>query len=128
MPMGTNLSAPPWVSSTVGYRTRTPDVYSSLAQRRSWLPVNGSSVADQHQQPIPRQRSHPSLSSTSTTSSSVPPDVPLDTHGMRSSRSCVENNHVTASPPTTPMLPLPDMSERQVNIQRSLFKMLGQHE
>ncbi len=127
VPMGTNLSAPPWVGKTAEYSARTSEASLSLAERRSWLPMNVTSVAAQHQQPIPRQRSHPPLSSSSTTSSSPPPGLPLDTHRMRS-RSCAEKSYVTASPPTTPTLPLPDTSERQVNIQRSLFKMLGRHE
>lgn len=138
MPLGTNLLAPPWVSNTsVTMLGRTfeniarVEASSSLEQSRSWIPVNGA-VVEQNQQPIPRQRSHPPLSSESSTSSSLPPGFPLDSNGMRS-RSCADDSYVTASPPATPatlmeVTPLPEMSERQKNIQLSLFKMLGKHE
>lgn len=127
VPLGTNLSAPPWVSNTMGSIARSLEASLSLAEKRTWLPVTGTVAEQQYQQSIPRQRSHPPFASTSSTSSSLPPGIPLDANDMRS-RSCADGSYVTASPPTTPMLPLPDMSERQTNIQRSLFKMLGRHE
>lgn len=129
MPLGTNLLAPPWHASGVGILGGSTEnaraCASSLSKRRSWLPVNGS--AEQQMQ-IPRQRSHPPISSKSL---DVPPGLPLTQHGVRI-RSYTEESNITCSPSTPAnfleVAPLPDMSERQKKIQRSIFKVLGQHE
>ena len=127
IPLGTNLLAPPWICSEtfskmmMGKMGKAAQAEkkttTATSEERSWIPIDG--VAQQQQQ-LQRQRSQPAASKSAE---KKPPSLPLEKH----SRSCTD-----ATSPTTDdymaASELPDMSERQKEIQQSLFKMLGQQE
>jgi len=144
VPLGTNLFAPPWscpkpfhrmglgietaleraraaVASATASATTPPHAAASLERQwssneRRWLPHDNIASREpqrQRSQPFPGRGEEP------------PPGLPLD--GVRSRSDDVRGPSRDAAPPTTEFSP-PDMSERQKEIQSSLFKMLGRDE
>mmetsp|Transcript_33868 Transcript_33868/g.62253 ORF Transcript_33868/g.62253 Transcript_33868/m.62253 type:complete len:146 (+) Transcript_33868:34-471(+) len=135
VPLGTNLFAPPWRSrgffSKFGLgdaiqKARMKASSSSNDDKRNWLPVN-----DSQQQQLRRQRSQPSTvrnSAALKAEEDPPPGLPFEKGGSVRSRSCTD---ALTSPTAAEIMEVsapPDMSERQKEIQSSLFKMLGQQE
>jgi len=126
VPLGTNLLAPPWIcfgtfsrlmnKSMQGSSTST----SKSGDGRNWIPIDG---VGQQQKQLQRQRTQPPASMKSSNDYKSPPGMPLEKHSrsMSDAASPTTEDYCGASE-------LPDMSERQKEIQSSLFKMLGQHE
>ncbi|KAL3811571.1 hypothetical protein ACHAXA_006856 [Cyclostephanos tholiformis] len=137
VPMGTNLFLPPWFREGEGCPRGEADRIKTLAMlraraevssssdRRAWLPVNDSGGGEQTL--LQQQRSHPSSQDCNLQN-----EILLEKGQLRA-RSCTSalrnefiSSHTAAD--FRASLELPDMSQRQKDIQSSLFKMLGQHE
>lgn len=131
VPLGTNLFAPPW--SALSSKTRLEmgsalenardRAATSTSEDRNWLPINDDNAPGQQQ--VRRQRSQPPPSSAASgevkrDETTAPPGLPLDS---ARTESCTD-----ADSPAGEAFAPPDMSERQKEIQSSLFKMLGQQE
>ena len=150
MPLGTNLLAPPWICpgilSRFGLGAALAKARAEAAkvgdQGRSWLPIGGNdddeNNAKQKQQ-IQQQRSQPpppKLSTDNTTTADLPPGLPLDKGNKQGDKqrsrsrtpTTEDKKNLALSPTAADFMAPPDMSERQKEIQSSLFKMLGQHE
>ena len=125
VPLGTNLLSPPWICQAtfskymLGKAMEKTRAEASTSDGRKWLPIDG--VAQQQQQ-LQRQRSQP----VASRKSGLPPA------GMSIEKESRTRSTTDASTPTTAdyagVSELPDMSERQKEIQQSLFMMLGQQE
>eukprot|EP00584_Thalassiosira_punctigera_P009192 CAMPEP_0172531334 /NCGR_PEP_ID=MMETSP1067-20121228/4784_1 /TAXON_ID=265564 ORGANISM="Thalassiosira punctigera, Strain Tpunct2005C2" /NCGR_SAMPLE_ID=MMETSP1067 /ASSEMBLY_ACC=CAM_ASM_000444 /LENGTH=751 /DNA_ID=CAMNT_0013315705 /DNA_START=115 /DNA_END=2370 /DNA_ORIENTATION=+ len=131
VPVGTNLFSPPWTSRTIfnkfglgkALEKARLEASSFNSDERNWLPINGE------QERLRRQRSQPPASISNGGNAlkrgeDPPPGLPL---GSTRSRSCTDVPSPTAAEILAASQP-PDMSERQKEIQSSLFKMLGQQE
>jgi len=135
VPLGTNLFAPPWRSrgffSKLGLgdaiqKARMEASSSRNDDKRNWLPVN-----DSQQQQLRRQRSQPSTvrnSAALKAEEDPPPGLPYEKDSSVRSRSCTDALTSPAAAEIMEASAPPDMSERQKEIQSSLFKMLGQQE
>lgn len=135
MPMGTNLFAPPWSSqgffSTMGLNQALQkariEALSLNSEERNWLPLNDTS-----QQQLLRQRSQPPGSRTVSNNENTAKQGRDPPPGLPFNRSVRNRSDTVATSPTSAEIMAatapPDMSERQKEIQSSLFKMLGQHE
>eukprot|EP00578_Thalassiosira_sp_NH16_P017785 CAMPEP_0181128154 /NCGR_PEP_ID=MMETSP1071-20121207/28595_1 /TAXON_ID=35127 /ORGANISM="Thalassiosira sp., Strain NH16" /LENGTH=860 /DNA_ID=CAMNT_0023213971 /DNA_START=103 /DNA_END=2685 /DNA_ORIENTATION=+ len=146
VPLGTNLLAPPWICPGIlrGFGlgaaiAKARADAASLGGGRSWLPINTNDDATtgEDRRQVGRQRSQPHPSKKVSMDADLPPGLPLEKGGGSGcrSRSCTEVPSVgdgITSPTVDDFLAAaqapPDMSERQKEIQSSLFKMLGQHE
>ncbi|KAL9188255.1 hypothetical protein ACHAXT_006633 [Thalassiosira profunda] len=130
VPLGTNLLAPPWISPSFNRmglgaaiaKARAGKSVSASAPPRSgerdWLPANDDRGLQRVQSP------RKSLDGNALDrGEDIPPGLPLNADTR--SRSCTD---AAVSPTGADFLAPPDMSERQKEIQGSLFKMLGQHE
>jgi len=102
---------------------------ASKTEERSWLPVDDTPQSQEQ-----KQQQHNSVASKGSRDDislnrhdNPPPGLPLNPACGRS-----RSVPVATSPTNAEFLPpeseLPDMSERQKEIQSSLFKMLGQEE
>ena len=126
VPLGTNLLAPPWICSGTFSRLMNKSMQGSTSTStkggdgRNWIPIDG---VGQQQKQLQRQRTQPPASMKSSNGYKSPPGMPLEKHSrsMSDAASPTTEDYCGASE-------LPDMSERQKEIQSSLFKMLGQHE
>ena len=122
VPLGTNLLAPPWICQATFSKYMAMEkarAEASTSGGRKWLPIDG--VAQQQQQ-LQRQRSQP----VASRKSGLPPAAMSIEKGTRT-RSTTDASTPTAAD-YAGVSELPDMSERQKEIQQSLFMMLGQQE
>ncbi|KAL7542491.1 hypothetical protein ACHAXR_012012 [Thalassiosira sp. AJA248-18] len=141
VPLGTNLLAPPWICpgglNRLGLGQAIEQARAEASKNsddRCWLPIDDNNMAQQQQQQIQKQAPKKKVSLDDTALNS--PGLPFEQGGPRS-RSCTDV-HLRSprggrpdSPTAEDILEAsapPDMSERQKEIQSSLFKMLGQHE
>lgn len=129
VPLGTNLLIPPWIPpgevlNRLGLGVAVERARLEAAKKskgdRCWIPVDDKKTSQQQQ---------PKTSfddGTLKQRQDQPPGVPVDSR----SRSCPSVQSPTSSADAMAKLPpdLPDMSERQKEIQASLFKMLGQQD
>ena len=125
VPLGVNLLMPPWLLGRKGIRS-CPLVNrggrNKSVPERSWLPVRQEQKHEQQQQRRKQmvQGNDDDREQTDCLGEDkkMPPDMPLD--------SLKESSHLEDEALAASASALPDMAERQKDIQSSLFRMLGQ--
>lgn len=113
VPLGCNLLAPPWV-----FPGNSFGLAPSAFPGRSWIPVDSS-------------KQQQKKASGATPSRNSPPEMPLKENRINESVNESSTQSATYRKKAKAYLAAtapPDMTERQKDIQSSLFKMLGQYE